>query len=137
MIAVIILVFVLVSAAGGIYKFIKYPPPPQGVNSYKYYKNPNLYLDTMKTIRDEEKAEKKRLYNELNAIETEIRSTEEIISEVLELQRIITEDETQRMKKPEQYQRKLLSIDEKLFRLYQKVETLEKKKKIFMEENNL
>lgn len=137
MIAVIILVFVLVSAVSGVVKFLKYPRPPQGVTAYKYYKNPNLYLDTMKTIRDEEKAEKKRLYNELNAIETEIRSTEEIISEVLELQRIIIEDETQRMKKPEQYQRKLLSIDEKLFRLYKKVETLEKKKKNFKEENNI
>ena len=137
MITIAILVFVLVSAAGAVVKFIKYPQPPQGVNSYKYYKNPQIYIDMLKTMEEEEKAEKKRLQDELNAINKEIRATEEVINELLELQRIITEDETQRMKKPEQYQRKLLSIDEKLFRLYKKVETLEKKKKIFKEENNI
>ena len=88
-------------------------------------------------MEEEEKEEYDRLQDELNAINKEIRATEEVINGSLELQRIITEDETQRMKKPEQYQRKLLSIDEKLFRLYKKVETLEKKKKIFMEENNM
>ena len=88
-------------------------------------------------MEEEEKEEYNRLQDELNTINKDIRATEEVINELLELQRIITEDETQRMKKPEQYQRKLLSIDEKLFRLYKKVETLEKKKKIFMEENNM
>ena len=137
MIAVIILVFVFVSAVGGVVKFIKYPPPPQGVTAYKYYKNPQIYIDMLKTMEEEEKEEYRRLQEELNAINKEIRATEEVINGLLELQRIITEDETQRIKKPEQYQRKLLSIDEKLFRLYKKVETLEKKKKNFKEENNI
>ena len=88
-------------------------------------------------MEEEKKEEYNRLQDELNAINKEIRATEEVINGLLELQRIITEDETQRMKKPEHYQRKLLSIDEKLFRLYKKVETLEKKEKIFKEEHNI